>query len=405
MADIDDQWHKTVNGKRVRTAKFGKGRRWRARWRDESGQQRQQSFDIKPDAEKHLATVTADMLRRTYVDPKAGKVTFRDYAERWRKSQVHQDSSGARVESLFRNHAYPVFGDRQIASIRFSEGQAWIRGLEAGAGERNALMPATVKVLHGYVTAVFRAAVADKVIAESPFPGLKLTKPVKKRVTPPTAKQVAALYDAMAPQYRALVPLGMGSGVRQGEAIAVEVDSIDFLRRELSVRQQVVYLPGRAPFLRLPKGSKARTVPLADVVLEELARHIQEHPPVEVSIEDRTNPVRPVTRTARLLFPSPVGGAYRRNDFSSYVWQPARSKAGLPVAFTFHDLRHYFASALIRYGESVTAVQARLGHASAKETLDTYSHLWPDSEDRTRAAVADAFKTDVGQMWATGTGG
>jgi integrase len=42
---------------------------------------------------------------------------------------------------------------------------------------------------------------------------------------------------------------------------------------------------------------------------------------------------------------------------------------------------------LIRHGESVKVVQARLGHASAAETLDTYSHLWPDSEDRTRAAV------------------
>jgi integrase len=52
-----------------------------------------------------------------------------------------------------------------------------------------------------------------------------------------------------------------------------------------------------------------------------------------------------------------------------------------------HALRHYFASLLIRSGCSVKVVQARLGHASAAETLDTYSHLWPDSEDRTRIAV------------------
>ena len=42
---------------------------------------------------------------------------------------------------------------------------------------------------------------------------------------------------------------------------------------------------------------------------------------------------------------------------------------------------------LIRHGESVKTVQSRLGHASATETLDTYGHLWPDSEDRTREAV------------------
>jgi integrase len=50
-------------------------------------------------------------------------------------------------------------------------------------------------------------------------------------------------------------------------------------------------------------------------------------------------------------------------------------------------LRHYYASLLIRHGESVKVVQARLGHASAAETLDTYSHLWPDSDDRTRDAI------------------
>ncbi len=42
---------------------------------------------------------------------------------------------------------------------------------------------------------------------------------------------------------------------------------------------------------------------------------------------------------------------------------------------------NYYASLLIRHGESVKVVQVRLGHASASETLDTYSHLWPDSEE------------------------
>ncbi|SNQ48824.1 conserved hypothetical protein [Frankia canadensis] len=53
----------------------------------------------------------------------------------------------------------------------------------------------------------------------------------------------------------------------------------------------------------------------------------------------------------------------------------------------FHELRHYYASLLIFAGESVKVVQARLGHKSAVETLDTYGHLWPDTEDATRAAV------------------
>ena len=76
---------------------------------------------------------------------------------------------------------------------------------------------------------------------------------------------------------------------------------------------------------------------------------------------------------------------------------------GLPPDFRYHDLRHYFASLLIASGADVKVVQARLRHASAKTTLDTYGHLWPDSDDSTRAAIeavmaarADCLRTAEG---------
>ena len=66
----------------------------------------------------------------------------------------------------------------------------------------------------------------------------------------------------------------------------------------------------------------------------------------------------------------------------------ARPKvAGLPEGFQFHDLRHYLASQLMASGLDVEVVQHRLRHASAKTTLDTYGHLWPDSDESARAAV------------------
>jgi integrase len=61
--------------------------------------------------------------------------------------------------------------------------------------------------------------------------------------------------------------------------------------------------------------------------------------------------------------------------------------AGLASGVGFHALRHFYASSLIRQGCSVKVVQAHLGHATAAETLDVYSHLWSDDEDRSRAAV------------------
>ena len=87
------------------------------------------------------------------------------------------------------------------------------------------------------------------------------------------------------------------------------------------------------------------------------------------------------------VFTDEDGQPLQRQTFSAKVWRLAVAKAGAPADTRFHDLRHYYASLLIQHGESVKTVQVRLGHATAAETLDTYSHLWPDSEDRTREAV------------------
>jgi integrase len=66
----------------------------------------------------------------------------------------------------------------------------------------------------------------------------------------------------------------------------------------------------------------------------------------------------------------------------------ARKKVrDLPSGFRYHDLRHFFASLLIASGADVKTVQARLRHASAKTTLDTYGHIWPDRDESTRVAV------------------
>jgi integrase len=53
-----------------------------------------------------------------------------------------------------------------------------------------------------------------------------------------------------------------------------------------------------------------------------------------------------------------------------------------------HDLRHFYASGLIAAGCDVVTVQRALGHSSATITLNTYAHLWPTAEDRTRLAAA-----------------
>ena len=83
----------------------------------------------------------------------------------------------------------------------------------------------------------------------------------------------------------------------------------------------------------------------------------------------------------------------------------ARSKVpGLPPTFTYHHLRHCLASLLISGGADVKVVQARTRHASAKTTLDASGHLWPDSDDTTRAAIDAVMAARADNMRTAGGG-
>lgn len=68
------------------------------------------------------------------------------------------------------------------------------------------------------------------------------------------------------------------------------------------------------------------------------------------------------------------------------VIRSGRNRIGLDPAFTWHSLRHFYASALIHSGASVKTVQERLGHESAETTMQVYAHLWPGEDERTRKA-------------------
>jgi integrase len=74
---------------------------------------------------------------------------------------------------------------------------------------------------------------------------------------------------------------------------------------------------------------------------------------------------------------------------------------GLPEGFTFHGLRHYLASWLIASGADIKTVQARMRHGSARTTLDTYGHLWPDADESTRSAVSAVIAERMASLETT----
>ncbi|MCW2736098.1 site-specific integrase [Nocardioides sp.] len=342
---------------------------WRARYRDSAGREHSKHFPRKVDAQRWLDEVTTSVVTGQYVDPNAGRMTFREYAEKWRDAQVHRPSSQAHVETMLRRHAYPTLGDRPLSTILPSEVQAWVKRLSVGGADQRPLAPSTVSVVHSIVSSVFKAAVRDRRIPANPCEGTRLPKRERSKVVPIMTDQVETLTAAMPAELRALVTFAAGTGVRGGELRGLTLDRVHFLRREVTIDRQLVGT-GTTPVWGPPKTEASyRTIPVPNVVLEALQQHLAAYD------------VEP----GGLLFT--LSGLPISRQAFGHQWRPAARAAGIPAGQGLHALRHYYASLLIRHGESVKTVQARLGHASAAETLDTYSHLWPDSDDRTRDAV------------------
>ncbi|MFJ8269466.1 tyrosine-type recombinase/integrase [Streptomyces sp. NPDC094154] len=431
MASVYDRWHLSRpekgaepcaehSGKTrtlVPSADHGKGKRWQVRWRDAAGEQQKENFAKRSQADTRAATIEADLARGLYVDPAAGKESFRTVAERWRTSAVHRGGTASRVERALRLHIYPTFGDRAIVSIRPSEVQAWIKD------RAQVLKPSTLRVTFSYLVTIMHTAVRDRTIAVNPCAGVKLPEVRRPEIVPLHQDAVRALIEAAPPRYRAMILLAAASGLRQGEVFGLEVDCVDFLRREVTVRQQLITPDKDAdedetpePYLGEPKTHESyRTVPLVGLAVDALAAHLQQHPAAVVDIEDRTDPRKPRRRKAQMLFSNDRNEVIKRASWS-HVWSRMEERANealskayaeayaawvqrgrpegqepapvrVPDGASMHDLRHFYASALIKNRESVKTVQRRLGHAKPSITLDIYTHLWPDDEDTTRAAV------------------
>lgn len=362
-----------------------RGDRWQARYRDTAGKEHTKRFTRKVDAQRWLDHAAGQLVAGAWVDPTAGRRTFGEYAAAWQAIQAHRETTAALVDSHLRNHMLPAFADRPMAAIRPSEIQAWVKARSV------VLAPATVETAYRFLVAIFAAAVRDRLVATTPCVGIKLPRVEHPQVVPLAVEGVHALVDAIPARYRALVVLAAGSGLRQGECFGLAVPAVDFLRRSLRVEQQVTTVNGRT-FVAAPKTEASRrTVPLPGVVVSALAAHAATFEPGD----------------GGLIFTNANGEAIRRPRFGE-VWRRAVAGAGLvaglgtspaplPGGTRFHELRHFYASVLIASGASIKVVQTRLGHASAAETLDTYSHLFPDEEDKTRQALDAALSTDSGR--------
>jgi integrase len=265
-------------------------------------------------------------------------------------------------------------GSFQIGRVSHSHIEAWIKRMAD-----QPLAASTINTRFNNVRGVFRAAVRDRLIARDPTEAVRL--PRRRRadatMTIPTVTEVGALLFAAADSFCAFVALCAFAGLRLGEAAAVQVADIDFLRRQLTVSRQVQRAGNRHIEIKAPEYGSERVLYLPDELATLIGQHVKAHT---------------LGRAAdRWMFHGEPGDPPHQNTVG-YWWRKTQKRAGIS-GIRLHDLRHFYASGLIAAGCDVVTVQRALGHASATTTLRTYAHLWPTAEDRTRAAAAELMRS------------
>lgn len=338
--------------------------RWRARYRAPDGASRSATFDRKIDAERHLVSMEHAKLSGGYVDPTAGRVTVAGYWSTWAARQQWRDSSRTIVASYYANHVEPTLGSRALNSLRRGDIESWSVGLTVA--------PRTARQVFQYVSTMLDAAVADGLLASNPARGAKRPRVDVAPVVPFSVEDVVSLRAAAPGWFEVALDLGLGAGLRQGEATGLTVGNVDFLRRQLTVDHQLVSPVTGPPTFGPPKTRRSfRTVPLADAVVASLARHLE---------------VYGAGRDGVLLHSD--GAPMGRQRFGT-AWRRLRVKAELPAA-RFHHTRHTYASTLLSGGISVAAAAEYLGDSPAV-LLTVYAHLMPADHDRARSVVEKAF--------------
>lgn len=373
MGHVKDRWTRPGgNGRRVHNDRWGKGRRWQARWTDRAGREHALTFSTKDAADAHLRRA------ETGIHVQNGqRLTFRAYAESWLESQLHhREQTAESTARKFRTMLLPQLGGMMLDEVERGDVQRAV-GVWA-----KTYAPSTVEIAYGYVATLYKHAIQDRLVSFSPCVRISLPEDPKTRMRPLRTEQVLAIRANMTARYKHAVEVVAGTGLRGGEFRGLTLDRIDMDTGLITIDRQLIRSATGTcePVFGPPKTDAGyRTLEMSDPVHDAIKAQMEEYP---------------VTNPWGLLFTNRMKHPVTRADAGD-AWRNAVAGLGLPARSGWHALRHYCASLLIAQGLSPTAVADWLGHDDPAETLRTYSHLW--HTDRTK--ILAALNAELGAVF------
>ncbi|MGW6624044.1 tyrosine-type recombinase/integrase [Nocardia sp. NPDC055002] len=365
-AGVEDLWTKDERQpdgtvRRVPSKLDGTGKRWRARYVDDAGNEHTKRFARKTDGQTWLDTQVSTLVHGTHVAPRDAQRTVEEWANDWLKGYANHRDTTVELATWHVRKINAGLGPLQLSAVRPSTVKKWMVALKA-----EGLADSYVYSLHSRLAQILGDAVHDGLLARNPCSRRTSPATGQQKVYVATSEQIWAVHDAMPPHLRVAVLLGSFVGLRVSEAAGLLVSDVDFESGVVHPRQQ---WPARP----LKTESSTKPVPVPPELVAMLKESVRVFPGDRLVCDILGKPVSPWV----------------------IAWHLRAAKAkvpGLPEEFSFQDFRHYYASLLIRRGADIKAVQARLRHGSAITTLRYYAHLWPDADETTRTAVGAAIR-------------
>lgn len=353
--------------------------RYLARYRDADGKKRTAEgspFTHKKAAVRAGEAAEAASRSLGWRSPDAAARTWGDWCGEWWRTRTVETSTLKSDLGRRDNHLMPRWGDVPLIDITRHDVKAWaaeLRTYERPDGTTGTRAAATVERITNLLSVSLSAAVDAEVLDSNPAARLKLGGGEASVERFLTREELDAILEQLEGEYRAMVTLLAGTGMRWSEAAGLHWARVDVGERRLEVAE-VWSLTGRTmkPY---PKGRRRRWLPVPEWV------DLGERP-------DRGGTcgyphAGPACRSP-LVLTTAAGAIVDQSKFSK-VWASAVKAAGVGHVRP-HDLRHTYASWLLQNNVSLARVGALLGHKSPV-TTQRYAHLDETPEDEILAAL------------------
>lgn len=350
------------------------------------GRQRVKTFTTRDRAEKWARLVEIDAEAAERVLAQAGTATERTVSEQIAHHIEHLPRITDGTRSDYETYARDLddlVGDLPLSALTRDQVTKAMMLLR----DERSLAHKSIKHRHSLLSASLKSAVRADLIGRNVAEGVELPRDDLEETAEMvflSKSEIPRLLHSTPEHYRPLVAALVGTGMRVGEATALQVGDVDLDTRTASVRRAWKHTDGQGHRLGLPKSSRSRrTLYLGSLVT--LLKPLVEERPADA-----------------WLFTNTRGAVVRRNSFYEGPWTitvhefagdtravdkdtspDSAGKQRRAIRWTpgpgkrprIQDLRHTYASIKIQEGKSLAWLQRQLGHESIKTTVDTYGHL------------------------------